>query len=115
MRAVVDRLLEDPGTEFLLGGDPAAAVCQLRYRMSVWTGAEDCWLEDLYVGDSHRGRGLGRAVLEAALERAKSRGCMRIELDVNEGNEAALSLYLGAGFTVTPKPPGRTLFVSRSL
>ena len=112
---VVARLLDDPQTEFLLAGDPAAGVCQLRYRLSVWTLTEDCWLEDLYVEESARGEGLGKALLEAALARAKARHCRRIELDVNEENEGARAFYRAAGFTEEPKPPGRTLFLSRSL
>lgn len=107
------RITEDGSGEYLLAGEDG--VCQLRYRWSVWTGAPDCWLEDLYVRESARGRGVGRALLEAAVERARSRGCRRIELDVNEENQAALALYRAAGFTLEPKPPGRTLFVSRRL
>jgi ribosomal protein S18 acetylase RimI-like enzyme len=119
IRQTVGVLIEDPNTEFLLAapGDaaPAAGVCQLRYRLSVWTGADDCWLEDLYVDDGARGTGLGRALVEAALERARERGCRRIELDVNEQNTAALAFYEALGFTTEPKPPGRTLFVARKL
>ena len=84
--AGVRRLLADPNTEFLLAGDPAAGVCQLRYRFAVWPGTEDCWLEDLFVEEHARGSGLGRALAEAALERARERGCARIDLDVNEAN-----------------------------
>jgi ribosomal protein S18 acetylase RimI-like enzyme len=112
-------LLDDPNTEFLLAapgdGEAAAGVCQLRYRLSVWTGADDCWLEDLYVDDAARGAGLGRALVEAAFERARKRGCRRMELDVNEENTAAIAFYESLGFTTEPKPPGRTLFVSRKL
>ena len=46
---------------------------------------------------------------------AKARGCRRIELDVNEQNTEALAFYERLGFTTEPKPPGRTLFVSRRL
>ena len=115
IRRVVAELIDDSNTEFLLAGEPPAGLCQLRYRPSVWTVTDDCWLEDLFVEESARGEGLGRALLEEAISRAKARGCRRIELDVNEDNERALALYLAAGFTTTPKPPGRTLFVSRSL
>ena len=31
--------------------------------------------------------------MAAAIERATERGCRRVELDVNENNEAALALY----------------------
>lgn len=46
IRRVVTELLDDPQTEFLVAGDPPAGLCQLRYRLSVWKGTEDCWLED---------------------------------------------------------------------
>jgi ribosomal protein S18 acetylase RimI-like enzyme len=119
IRETVGVLLGDPNTEFLLGapdGESApAGVCQLRYRLSVWTGADDCWLEDLYVNDGARGTGLGRALVTAATERAAARGCRRMELDVNEQNTAALAFYEQLGFMTEPKPPGRTLFIARKL
>lgn len=119
IRATTATLLDDPDTEFLLaaadGDQPATGVCQLRYRLSVWTGADDCWLEDLYVDESARGTGLGRALVNAAFERARARGCRRIELDVNESNADAIAFYEALGFTTEPKPPGRTLFVARKL
>jgi ribosomal protein S18 acetylase RimI-like enzyme len=119
IRDTASVLVGDPATDFLLASsDHDAApkgVCQLRYRLSVWTGADDCWLEDLYVAEEARGAGLGRALVSTALERARARGCRRIELDVNEDNAAALAFYEQLGFTTEPKPPGRTLFVSRTL
>jgi ribosomal protein S18 acetylase RimI-like enzyme len=96
--ATVRQLLADPKTEFLLGGSPAAGVCQLRYRLSVWTGTDDCCLEDLFVEAGARGSGLGRGLVEAGLERARERGCARIDLDANEANEPALELYRSVGF-----------------
>jgi ribosomal protein S18 acetylase RimI-like enzyme len=115
MRATAARLLEDPDTEYLLALDEAGravGVCQLRYRLSIWTGADDCWLEDLFVSDEARGGGHGRGLVAAALERARARGCKRVELDVNVENEAALALYTSMGFTTEPKPPGQTLYIA---
>ena len=112
-RTTAETLLTDPNTEFLLAGDQG--VAQLRYRLSAWTGTEDCWLEDLYVRDSARGTGLGKALVEASFERANARGCRRIELDVNETNTSAIGLYTSLGFLVEPKPPGRTLFLGKKL
>lgn len=117
IRAGVERILADGDGEYLLASVDGAAVgvCQLRYRWSVWTGAPDCWLEDLFVSERARSRGVGRRLVEAAVERASARGCKRIELDVNEGNEAARALYRSCGFSETPKGPDRTLFVARKL
>jgi GNAT superfamily N-acetyltransferase len=118
MLASVRRIMAGGDGEYLLAagadGEPAA-VAQIRFRFSVWKTAEDCWLEDLYVRESGRRGGLGRALVEAAVARAQARGCRRIELDVNEDNLAALALYRACGFTLEPKPPGRTLLAVRPL
>jgi GNAT superfamily N-acetyltransferase len=102
-RSTAAVLLTDPNTEYLLAG--SSGLAQLRYRLSVWTGVEDCWLEDLYVRDDARGTGLGRALVEACFERARARGCRRIELDVNESNTGTIARYTRCGFSVEPKPP----------
>jgi GNAT superfamily N-acetyltransferase len=113
--ASVRQLIGRADTEFWLAApdwDAApAAVCQLRFRHSVWTGAEDCWLEDLFVRESARGQGLGRALVERALERAAERGCRRVELDTAEDNHAAITLYRSVGFSVTSKGATRSLFL----
>jgi ribosomal protein S18 acetylase RimI-like enzyme len=117
----VRRLLADGDTDFLLAatgeGEPPAGVCALRYRHSIWMGADDCWLEDLYVRADVQGRGLGRELVEAALERARDRGCRRVELDVDEDNAAARALYRRLGFDEHAKtgPPEHTLFIARYL
>jgi ribosomal protein S18 acetylase RimI-like enzyme len=118
IRASLAALLDDEATEFLLARDAqgrAMGFCQLRYRLSVWTGTPDCWLEDLFVDEAARRAGVGRSLVEAAFAGARARGCRRIELDVNEDNAAALAFYETLGFTTEPKPPGRTLFVGRRL
>ena len=119
IRSTVGRLIEDDSTEYLLAapaeGERAGGVCQLRFRLSVWSGRGDCWLEDLYVDESARRAGLGRALVEASFDRARARDCYRVELDVNEQNSDALAFYEALGFDLEPKPPGRTLFIARKL
>jgi ribosomal protein S18 acetylase RimI-like enzyme len=112
IRATAERLLADPNAEFLVAGDPPTGVCQLRYRLSIWTGVDDCCLEDLYVDDSARGSGYGRALVDAAIARARERGCARMELDANEANEPALALYRSVGFDSRSKrADGHDLFM----
>lgn len=100
--AGVERLMDDPSTEYLLGAPdddaPPAGIAQLRFRYGIWWAATDCLLEDLFVAQEARGSGLGRALLELVVERAAARGCRRIELDVNDNNDAALALYRSVGF-----------------
>lgn len=108
--AGVERLLDGRDTDFLLGAPHAdaapAAVCQLRYRWGLWRAGVDCLLEDLYVDASARGGGLGRAVVAFAIERAKERGARRMELDTNETNIAARTLYESFGFVTASTAEG---------
>jgi ribosomal protein S18 acetylase RimI-like enzyme len=119
IRGTVDVLLNDADTEFLLAArdeqDVPAGVCQLRYRLAVWTSTDDCWLEDLYVTDEARGTGLGRALIATAFERARARGCARVQLDVAEDNARAIDVYREAGFGTEPGAPGRTMLITRRL
>ena len=50
---------------------------------------------DLGMGllPDYRGRGLGRALLEGTLERARASGLLRVELEVYAGNAPAIALY----------------------
>ena len=113
MHGVVTRLLRTRDAEYLLAGDGPDGVAQVRYRLSVWTGVEDCWLEDVFVADSARGRGLGRALVEAVVARARERGCKRVQLDVDADNAPARTLYEAVGFR--DKAAGGTQFLQLDL
>jgi GNAT superfamily N-acetyltransferase len=55
----------------------------------------------MYVTSAARGRGTGRALLEATIEHAKAReGLLLLTLTATEGNESAIRLYRAAGFDV---------------
>jgi GNAT superfamily N-acetyltransferase len=98
--AGVERLLGDGNTDFLLAsadGDVLGVAC-VRYRYGLWQDAPDACLEDVFVEEVARGRGLGEELVRAAVERARGRGCRRIELDVNDVNEPARKLYERLGF-----------------
>ncbi len=51
-----------------------------------------------------RGQGLGRALLEAALDEARAAGAGFIDLGTSEDDVAARALYESAGFTNREKP-----------
>ena len=119
--AGVERLMEDPKTtEFLLGSPDAdsapAGIVQLRFRYGIWRAGMECLVEDVFVEEHARGRGVARALLELATERARERECRIMELDVHEENTAGLALYEGFGFVATRFPGGpRRLFLRRAL
>lgn len=73
---------------------------------STWTGAPSLYLEDLYVADSARGTGTGRALLATLAREAKARGCARIDWAVLDWNENAKKFYshIGAHHSVGWEP-----------
>jgi ribosomal protein S18 acetylase RimI-like enzyme len=58
-------------------------------------------LHDVIVDPEHRGRGVGRLLLGAALAYLKSRGAPRVVLSTAERNERAQRFFAGAGFRRT--------------
>ena len=117
--ASVERLSEDPKTEYLLAtpddDSPPTGVCQLRFRHSVWTASDAAGSRTCSSSTSRAGRALGSALIELALDRARARGCRRIELDTNQDNPA-VALYERFGFSSSYKTPDSLdLFLGRRL
>jgi GNAT superfamily N-acetyltransferase len=52
-----------------------------------------CYLQDLFTSEAARGRGVGRALIEAVYERAKAVGSPRVYWQTHETNAAAQQLY----------------------
>ncbi len=59
---------------------------------STWQG-RSMYLEDLYVQPTHRGRGLGTALLARVAAEAERAGCARLDWSVLTWNEPALRVY----------------------
>lgn len=93
------RLIAGGETVVLLIGAGPAGLVVLRYRPAIWTDALECWLAELYVVPSQRRRGLGRALLDAAIADARQRGADRLELAASDDNSPARALYESRGFT----------------
>ncbi len=58
------------------------------------------WIEDVVVDESARGHGVGEALNLAALDEAKRRGAITVELTSRPSREAANRLYLRLGFVL---------------
>lgn len=55
-------------------------------------------LRDLFVAPEHRRGGVGRALVDAVAADARAGGAVRVGLQTEADNHAALSVYRGAGF-----------------
>jgi GNAT superfamily N-acetyltransferase len=77
----------------LLAGEPPLGFALFRLRPSLWSKAGDVYLEELYVVPSHRGQGMGGALLDTAIEAARELGANHFELTTGADDIAARALY----------------------
>lgn len=63
------------------------------FHRSSWTPGDYCYLQDLFVSDSARGLGLGRALIEAVSADAKAKGASRVYWLTKTDNAQARILY----------------------
>jgi GNAT superfamily N-acetyltransferase len=83
----------------LLAGDPPTGFALYRLRPSLWAKAGDAYLEELYVIPERRRQGIGRALLNAAIDAAHEAGANHFELTTGEDDVEARSLYESRGLT----------------
>jgi ribosomal protein S18 acetylase RimI-like enzyme len=95
----IQELLDHGDTAVLLVGSGPDGLAVLRFRPAIWSRALECYLAELYVAPAMRGQGLGRALMDAAIELARSRGATHMELGTGEQDVAARALYESLGFS----------------
>jgi GNAT superfamily N-acetyltransferase len=86
-----------PGGSGGSGGFELAGMALWFVSYSTWRGRHGIWLEDLFVRPVHRRLGLGRALLAELAAEAVARGYARLEWNVLDWNEPALSFYARLG------------------
>lgn len=91
--------IEDGTLIFLLAGEGPDGIVQMRYLRTMWDQGLSTYLEELYVVPALRGQGIGRALLEAAMETARAAGATHMDLNTGETDAAARALYESVGFT----------------
>jgi ribosomal protein S18 acetylase RimI-like enzyme len=89
----------------LLAGDGPDGLAVLRFRPSIWSRALECYLAELYVVPARRGRGLGRALMNAAIDLARAQGADHMDLNTAESDVAARGLYESLGFSRSEAKP----------
>jgi ribosomal protein S18 acetylase RimI-like enzyme len=75
------------------GADRPLGLAHLLFHRSTWTQGWYCYLEDLFVDPRARGKGIGRALIDAVYAHADARGCSRTYWMTQESNAAARALY----------------------
>ncbi|OJF93636.1 GNAT family N-acetyltransferase [Pararhizobium antarcticum] len=60
---------------------------------ATWVKEPVCYLEDLFLDEASRGKGIGRALLDDLVSLAKAKGWARLYWHTDEGNSTARRLY----------------------
>ena len=63
------------------------------FHRSCWTVSDYCYLQDLYVAETVRGGGVGRALIEQVYAAAQAYGANRVHWLTQEDNAQARQLY----------------------
>ena len=103
--ADVERFLSQPSVHLFVfraetadadGNNPILGMLSLA-TFEIPTGVR-AWVEDVVVDEAARGQGAGLALVEAAIEHAKTVGARTVDLTSRPTREAANRLYQRAGF-----------------
>ena len=104
LHATAERLTEElfgerPSAEALIAerGSESAGYALFFPTFSSFLASRGVWLEDLFVRPSHRGSGVGGALLAAVAAHVHEQGGVRMEWAALDWNELALGFYRGLG------------------
>jgi len=90
-------------------GELLIGFAGMTFLWSFEHGGKAAWLEELFVVPERRAHGIGGALIEAAIDKARSRGCLAVDLEVEASHARAANLYLRHDFV----PHTRSRFVRR--
>lgn len=102
----VRELLAGGDTGVVVAGDDPVGLALMRFRLSLWDPGLECYLAELYVVPALRGQGIGRALMETAMDLARARGADQMDLGTAETDVAARHLYESLGFDNHEGKPG---------
>ena len=74
-------------------GETMLGIVHYLYHRTCWAPGPTCYLQDLFTVDAARGKGVGRALIEAVHVAAKIAGANRVYWQTHETNATAMVLY----------------------
>ena len=94
-----------PACEAIVGEEngEVVAFALFFHNFSTFLTKKGLYLEDLYVRQSHRGKGYGTQLLSKLAQLAVERNCGRFEWSVLDWNEPAIGFYQTMGAEILPE------------
>ena len=103
-RAAFQAISADPNHDLMVADLEGAVVGVLQLSFIPHLTYEGGWraqIEGVRVSEEQRSRGVGRALFDEAIARARNRGCHLVQLTTDRRRPDALKFYLGLGFEAT--------------
>jgi ribosomal protein S18 acetylase RimI-like enzyme len=82
----------------IVQGGASVGYAALTFGWSLEWGGRDAFVDEIFVEEETRGRGVGRAALRALAAEAERLGVRALHLEVESANQAAQALYRSEGF-----------------
>ena len=102
----------DHGRIWLIHHDgECAGYVALCLGYSVEFAGREAFIDELYLHEPYRGRGIGRAAIDEVVRQAAALGVRAVHLEVAQGNETAQRFYSAMGFA----PRSRYFLMTRFL
>ena len=109
VRRVMEQIMTSPDLGIVVVVDNSSGLCGYGYASYHWRcefGGETMDIVELFVEETWRNKGVGRSLVRALLETARSRNISRISAEVHPGNAAIERTLESSGFD----PERRTLW-----
>lgn len=94
-------IMDNPGAGRVYVAESGGAligIINLQFSVSTYLGAVTVHIDDLFVDAAGRGRGVGKALLDAAERTAREIGAARITVNIDNVNTPAFDFYRRLGF-----------------
>jgi ribosomal protein S18 acetylase RimI-like enzyme len=93
-------LMKDPAHCVLVAKEKGTIVgfANVSLRKTMLHPRSSGLIDELIVARNVRGRGIGKQLLFAAIERCRELGCCEVEVSTEKGNAAAREFYRKCGF-----------------
>jgi GNAT superfamily N-acetyltransferase len=95
-----ERLLKDAGSHFLVAAREGTPVGFINFtvRQTILHQSPSALIDELVVAEEYRGKGVGRQLVQAAIDKCRQLGCCEVEVSTEKTNLKARNFYKQCGF-----------------
>ena len=93
-------MIHEPNSHILLAklGTDIVGCINFTTRRTILHIASSGLIDELVVAKAHRGKGIGKQLIKAAIKKCRELGCCEIEVSTEKRNERARAFYKKCGF-----------------